>query len=65
MSYSDGSYADLDRSENMNETVTLGIFVRNQFMHPSMGGLEMNQSAGAYGIRNLVNNQCAVGFCLL
>ena len=49
----------------MNETLALGIFVCNQFMHPSMDDLEMNQSIGAYGIRHLVNGQCAVGFCSL
>ena len=46
----------------MNETLALGIFVCNQFTHPTLDVLEMNQSKGAYGVRHLVNSQYAVGF---
>ena len=47
----------------MNETLALGIFVCNQFMHPSLDVLEMNQSKGAYGVRHLVINMFARDVC--
>ena len=46
----------------MNKTLALGIFVCNQFTHPTLDVLEMNQSKDAYGVRHLVNSQYAVGF---